>query len=83
MTLGKIVEWASEVLLVLLLVDFVFKPIANGYNHLVLTARMINKLYHRRKISLNAEGYNKASHISKIDEKRTAVDIVTSSINKR
>ena len=83
MTLSKIVEWASEILLVLLLVDSVLKPIANGYNQHVLTARMLNKLYHRRKISLNAAGYNKVSHISKIDEKKTAVDIVNTSINNR
>jgi len=50
MTVNKIVKYASEILLVLLLVDFIFKPIANGYNHMVFTATMINKLYHRRKI---------------------------------
>ena len=52
-TLHELVKQISEVFLVLLLADTILRPIAQGYNHMVLTASLINKLYHQRKINLN------------------------------
>ena len=78
-----ILEAAVLVFVLLLLLDTILiKPVVTLMNDSIFTASMINKLYHKRKVDINAAtGVNRIANIKGINPNKSHNDIVHASMS--
>ena len=76
------IELAINIFVVLLIVDFFFKPFVNLINYSVFVAKMINKLYHAKKLAMH-KGVNKIAAVKSVNPNKKPLDIIKASMNQR